>query len=209
MRSSLAATVAAFIAVLSAGAVLIARGQPVQPPFPPSTNYVYAKQVILGVQVPLTLTQASYTQYACVGTVQTVNFLVQQSGDGGTMLLGITLVDTAGGTSASAIDFIVFRAAPTGTYTDASSCAIASQDQSKIAAYVPGARATCGQDSGAATVFCAYQPAQAMNVINTTTSNQGSQATTTQLYFLGINPNAGSGGGSAKTVYLNITASPD
>lgn len=155
-------------------------------------------------QVQVTPAASAYTAGNCLGGVLTVPNMVRAGGPGGTVIKGFTFVDPAGQSAANdAMTVLVFKQAPTGTYTDHAACALASADQPYLVGIFAIGSGGCTVIDSAATV-CEVLPNLPVNV-NPNTPTQAA-ITNTSLWFVPIiaaTPTYGT-----TTLYFNFAATP-
>lgn len=77
-------------------------------------------------QIAVTPNAAAYVSGYCLGGVIAVPNLVRVGQNGGTQVIGATIVDSTA--TNAAVDILVFSRKPTGTYADHAACAVATAD---------------------------------------------------------------------------------
>jgi hypothetical protein len=116
-------------------------------------------------QVQITPNSAAYSAGQCLGGVLTLPNMVRPSGPGGTILSGVSFIDSTHQSVASdAMTLLVFTAAPTGTYTDHANCQVAAADVPNLAGALSIASSNCVQEQGPTTTVCTITPSLPLNV---------------------------------------------
>lgn len=103
-------------------------------------------------QVTIVPAVPAYVAGYCLGGVMTVPGLVRPSGTGGTIIESETIVDLSGKDVSP--DIFFFKAKPTGTYTDHSTCSISAADAVNMIGLVQSASFSCSLASASTIGVC-------------------------------------------------------
>jgi hypothetical protein len=151
--------------------------------------------------VTVTPNAAAYVAGYCVGGVLTVPNMVAVGSPGGTIIIGVSIVDNTG-TNAS-MDLMVFDRKPTGTYTDHAACTVATADQPYFVGIVPNTSFVSLTDIAGTTGLAQASPALPVLASNTA----GTPPTTNALWVIPIMRGTPTYGAS-KALQFNFFAIP-
>lgn len=108
--------------------------------------------VILTTRVGVAMQAGAYSAGNCLAAAQTIPGVIRPGGGGGTTIVSVALTDPAHQTAANNAQTLwIFNAAPTGTYTQGSACALAAADRAAFLGSIVIASTDCVLDSGTTT----------------------------------------------------------
>lgn len=149
------------------------------------------------VTFAITPTTGVRTAGDCLGTTQVGYGMLRPGGPGGSVVVGITTIDTAAQSAANnALNIWIFNAAPTGTYTDKTACNVAAADQPNLVGVIVTASTDCVIDKTPSVTICTK------NVVIPVSGTAGSS-----LWFQAntvATPNFGT-----NTYYIKVKAQPN